>query len=503
MAAVQDQLAKLNTLIGEIADLRHAADLIEWDERVYMPNGGARTHGEMSATLRRLAHEKFTSDEIGQLLDALASRGSDLDPESRTARIVAVTRRDYDKATQVPADFVAEHAQVVSAAQQAWVEARSKSDFAAFQPHLQRVVDLKQRYVTFFPPADHPYDLLLDEFEPGMKTADVKQVFATLRPAQVELIRTVSERPQIDDEFLRVPYAETQMWDFAVQVISRFGFDWERGRQDKSVHPFATGIGADDVRITTRWVEHQPLSLLFGTMHETGHALYEQGVSRDHHRTMLEGGASLGVHESQSRLWENLVGRSRPFWDHFYPSLQAAFPSQLGNVSLDRFYKAVNRVQPSLIRVEADEATYNLHIMLRVELEIALLEGSVRVNDLPRVWRARMQEYLGITPDTDAAGVLQDIHWAAGLFGYFATYTLGNLIAAQLWETFARVNPARDEQIRRGEFAPLLQWLRGALHQHGRMFQPQELVERITGAKIDAAPYLRYLTTKYRAVYGP
>lgn len=502
MAAVQDQLAKLNTLVGEIADLRHAADLIEWDERVYMPNGGATTHGEMSATLRRLAHEKFTSDEVGQLLDTLASRSSDLDPDSRTARIVAVTRRDYDKAAKVPADFVAEHAQVVSAAQQAWVEARAKSDFASFAPHLQRIVDLKQRYVTFFARADHPYDLLLDEFEPGMTTADVKQVFATLRPAQVELIRAVSERPQIDDDFLRVAYGEKQMWDFAVQVISRFGFDWERGRQDKSVHPFATGIGADDVRITTRWVEHQPLSLLFGTMHETGHALYEQGVSREHHRTMLEGGASLGVHESQSRLWENLVGRSRPFWDHFYPSLQASFPAQLGSVSLERFYNAVNRVQPSLIRVEADEATYNLHIMLRVELEIALLEGSVRVGDLPGVWRARMQDYLGITPDSDATGVLQDIHWSAGLFGYFATYTLGNLIAAQLWETFLRVNPTRDEQIRRGEFAPLLQWLRGALHQHGRMFQPQELVERITGSKIDAAPYLRYLTTKYRAVYG-
>ncbi|HVZ22544.1 MAG TPA: carboxypeptidase M32, partial [Vicinamibacterales bacterium] len=344
--------------------------------------------------------------------------------------------------------------------------------------------------------------VLLDDFEPGMTTADVQQIFATLRPAQVDLIRALAARPPIDDACLRVPYAERDMWDFAVQVITRFGFDWQRGRQDKSVHPFATGIGSDDVRITTRWVEHQPLSLLFGTMHETGHALYEQGVSRKHHRTMLEGGASLGVHESQSRLWENLVGRSRPFWEHFYPALQAACPSQLGAVPLDRFYRAVNRVQPSLIRVEADEATYNLHVMLRVELEIAMLEGSVAVADLPEAWRARMQDYLGVTPETDAAGVLQDIHWSAGLFGYFATYTLGNLIAAQLWETFLGMNPSRDSQIRAGDFAPLLQWLRTNLHQYGRMFEPQDLVARVTGSKIDPAPYLRYLTAKYNEVYG-
>ena len=502
MATVQDQLILLKALLAEVADLRHAADLIEWDERVYMPAGGAHTHGEMSATLRRLAHEKFIAGEVGRLLDALSLRTGDLDPDSAAARLVAVTARDYEKATKVPGEFVAEHARAVSAAQHAWVEARAASDFAAFRPHLERILDLKRQYVTFFPRAEHPYDLLLDEFEPGMKTADVTQVFATLRPAQVDLIRSLGERAQIDDGFLHVRYAEQPMWDFAVRVISQFGFDWQRGRQDKSVHPFATGIGADDVRITTRWVEHQPLSLLFGTMHETGHALYEQGVSGEHRRTTLEGGASLGVHESQSRLWENLVGRSRPFWDHFYDKLQQVFPSQLGNITLDRFYKAVNRVQPSLVRVEADEATYNLHVMLRVELEIALMEGTVKVADLPDAWRARMEAYLGVAPETDATGVLQDIHWSAGLFGYFATYTLGNLIAAQLWETFERVNPDRDAQIRRGEFAPLLGWLRTNLHQYGRMFQPQELVERTTGSKIDAGPYLRYLTTKYHDVYG-
>src|SRR5688500_1954790 len=388
-------------------DLRHAADLIEWDERVYMPDGGVTTHGEMSATLRRLAHEKFTSREVGEAIAAAARAAAADDPDSDAARRVTVTARDYDKATRVPASFVAEHATVVSAAQHAWAQARTASDFAAFKPHLQQVIDLKKRYVTFFPPADHPYDVLLDEFEPGMKTADVRRLFDALRPRQVALIQSIGKRAPAPDEFLHTSYAEADLWSFAVDVITAFGFDWTRGRQDKSVHPFATGIGADDVRITTRWVEGQPLSLLFGTMHEAGHALYEQGVSAAHRRSLLEGGTSLGVHESQSRLWENLVGRSRPFWDHFFPRLQARCPAQLGGVTAEQFYKAVNRVQPSLIRVEADEATYNLHVMLRVELELAMIEGTLDIDDLPEAWNAKVLEYLGLTPADDSKGVLQ------------------------------------------------------------------------------------------------
>ena len=263
------------------------------------------------------------------------------------------------------------------------------------------------------------------------------------------------------------------------------------------MHPFATGIGASDVRITTRWVEGQPLALLFGTMHEAGHAMYEQGVASEHQRTLLEGGASLGVHESQSRLWENMVGRSRPFWNHFFPRLQAACPAQLGGVTAETFYHVVNRVQPTLIRVEADEATYNLHIMLRVELELALIEGSLSVADLPDAWNARMKDYLGLTPPNHASGVLQDIHWAAGLFGYFATYTIGNVIAAQLWARFGQLHPARDAEIARGDFSTLLSWLRSELHQHGRKFEPQELVTRVTGSPVNPEPYLQYLEQKY------
>jgi carboxypeptidase Taq len=488
---------RLRALVAEVMDLKHAADLIEWDERVYMPPNGVTVHGEMSATLRRLAHEKLISVELGNTIVAAQQEVSGEPPDSDVARMVAITARDFEKSTRVPAEFVAEHAAVVSAAQHNWAQARAQSSFSHFQPHLEKVIDLKRRYVAFFPPADHPYDVLLDEYEPGLKTADVKQLFEQLRPRQVALIRRIADKPAPAAAFLSAPYSESDLWSFAVAVITAFGFDWTRGRQDKSVHPFAMGIGSDDVRITTRWVEGQPLSLLFGTMHEAGHAMYEQGVSSAHHRTVLEGGASLGVHESQSRLWENLVGRSAAFWRHFFPKLQALCPAQLAGVTVDDFYQAANRVHPSLIRVEADEATYNLHVMLRVELELALIEGTLAVADLPDVWNARMEEYLGLTPPDDAKGVLQDIHWSAGLFGYFATYTLGNVIAAQLWSRFAEVHPSRDADIERGEFSALLEWLRRELHHHGRKFEPQDLVQRITQSPITPEPYLQYLEQKY------
>jgi carboxypeptidase Taq len=490
-------ITTLRTLIAEVMDLRHAADLIEWDERVCMPPGGLAVHGEMSAALRRLAHEKFTSAQVGEALEAARRSVADDDPDATDPRLVAVVARDYARATRVPADFVAEHAAAVSAAQHTWAEARAQSDFARFTPHLETIVDLKRRYVAFFPPAEHPYDVLLDEYEPGMTTADVKRLFDVLRPRQVAIIKAVAERRPPSADFLTASYTESDIRRFAEDVVTAFGFDWTRGRQDKSVHPFATGIGASDVRITTRWVEGQPLALLFGTMHEAGHAMYEQGVAGEHQRTLLEGGASLGVHESQSRLWENMVGRSRPFWNHFFPRLQAACPAQLGGVTAETFYHVVNRVQPTLIRVEADEATYNLHIMLRVELELALIEGSIRVADLPDAWNARMKDYLGLTPPTHAKGVLQDIHWAAGLFGYFATYTIGNVIAAQLWARFGQVQPSRDAEIARGDFSALLAWLRSELHQHGRKFEPQELVRRVTGSPVNPEPYLRYLEEKY------
>ena len=495
-------LDQLTTQLHEVADLRHAGDLLEWDERVCMPDGGASTHGEMLATIRRLAHQKFTTPHVGTLIEAATAELDGAPPDDDGRRLVAVTARDYEKAIKVPDTFVAEHARVTSAAQHIWARARAGADFSTFRPHLERIVGLKREYVRFFEPHAHPYDVLLDDYEPGMTTADVTAFLSALRPTQIALVQRLTGHPQVDDSCLRAPFAETALSNFARDVITTFGFDWTRGRQDKSVHPFATAIGSDDVRITTRFVESHPLSLLFGMLHETGHGLYEQGISRNHARTQLEGGASLGVHESQSRLWENVVGRSRAFWEFFYPKLQATCPSQLGGIALDDFYRAINKVQPSLIRVEADEATYNLHVMMRVELEVALLDGSLDVEALPAHWNRLMEEYLGVRPDTDAVGVLQDIHWAAGLFGYFATYTLGNIISAQLWERFGASHPGRDDEVRRGEFSALLSWLRREVHQHGRKYEPQDLVKRATGSPIDPAPYLRYLERKYADVYG-
>jgi carboxypeptidase Taq len=335
-----------------------------------------------------------------------------------------------------------------------------------------------------------------------MKTAEVKSIFAALRPQQVALIQAITRRPQVEDAFLYQPYDTKKQWDFGVDIITRFGFDWKHGRQDITVHPFTQYLGTDDVRITTRLLPEYVGSALFSTMHEAGHAMYEMGIDHALDRTILASITSLGMHESQSRLWENLVGRSRDFWLFAYPRLQAVFPAQLGNVSLEKFYKGINKVAPSYIRVEADEATYNLHIMLRLEIEIALMEGSVQAKDLPQVWNAMMSDYLGLTPPTDSQGVLQDVHWSSVMIGYFATYALGNLISVQLWEQIKRAIPDLPEQIRRGEFPALLGWLHENVHCHGNKYETQDLVQRITGSKIDPAPYMRYLQTKYGDIYG-
>ncbi len=499
---MEKKLAQLKTLLGEVFDLYSAAALLSWDQQTYMPSGGAEGRSYAVATLETLGHQKFTAPELGHLLDDLAGETEKLDPDSDETRLVRVTRRQYDKQTRVPAALVTEMAQASALGFQYWQEARAENDFARFQPHLQKIVDLRRQYAALFAPYDNIYDPLLDDFEPGMKTAEVRRIFDTLRPQQVALVKAIAGRPQVDNAFLHQPFDEHKQWDFGVQVVTKFGYDWKRGRQDKAPHPFTQGFNIDDVRITTRVYPDFLNPALFGTMHETGHALYEQGIAHELSRTPLAGGASLAVHESQSRMWENLVGRSLPFWEHFYPQLQQVFPGQLGQVDLQTFYRGVNRVQPSLIRVEADEATYNLHIMLRLEIEMGLMDGTLEVKDLPAIWNARMQEYLGVTPPTDTQGVLQDVHWSYGSIGYFATYALGNLVSVQLWERINADIPDLAEQIRCGEFSGLLGWLREKIHRHGSKFEPQELVQRVTGSKIDPAPYIKYLQTKYGQIYG-
>jgi carboxypeptidase Taq len=498
---MEKKLDRLKELLAEIYDLNGVEGLLGWDQQTYMPPGATEQRGYQAATIARLAHQKLTSKEIGNLLDDLEPYASQLSPDSSDARLVKVTRRQYDKEVKVPSDWVAEYAQARSAAHPAWAEARADNNFPKFQPTLEKILEMRRRYAGFFAPYEHVYDPLLDDFEPGLKTADVKAIFNALRPQQVELIKQIAGKPEIGNSFLHQEYDEQKQWDFGVEVITKFGYDWHRGRLDRSPHPFTGGSSSDDVRITTRFAKDNGVSALFSTMHEAGHALYELGCDPALNRSPLVGGASLAVHESQSRMWENLIGRSMPFWEHFYARFQSLFPEQLGDVSLQQFYRAINKVQPSLIRVEADEATYNLHIMLRLELEIALMEGSLAVKDLPEAWNSRMQEYLGLLPPNDSLGVLQDVHWSMGLVGYFSTYALGNLVSAQLWECIQRDLPDLDDQIRQGEFSYLLGWLRKNIHQHGAKFEPQELVQQVTGSKIDAQPYMHYLRKKYSQVY--
>jgi carboxypeptidase Taq len=499
---MEEKINLFKAMLNEIVDLGHANALLHWDQQTYMPPGGAEDRGNISSTLSRLTHEKFTSEEMGRLIEELMPYADSLDPDSTDACLIKAVNEGYQKQTRVQAEWIVEHTKTTTMARQTWAQARAENKFDIFRPHLEQIIDLKRRYASFFEPYDHVYDPLLDNFERGMKTADVKAIFAELRPQQVEIIRAISEQPQVDDSFLHQPFPEKEQWDFGVDVITRFGYDWNHGRQDKTVHPFCTHFGIGDVRITTRVNPDWLNPALFGTMHETGHALYEMGIDRSLSRLPIATGASLAVHESQSRMYENLIGRSLPFWKFMYPRLQEVFPQQLGNVSLDTFYKGINKVEPSFIRVEADEATYNLHIMLRLELEIGIMEGSLEAADLPEAWNSRMQEYLGIVPPDDALGVLQDVHWCAGLVGYFPTYALGNLVSLQLWEKMQADMPDMEAQIERGEFGDILSWLRKNIHSHGAKYKPQDLIQRVTGEKINPQPYLRYLKEKFITIYA-
>lgn len=496
------KLQHLKKLVYEINDINMSAAVLGWDQETYMPQGGINDRADQLSTLSKISHEKFTAKEIGDLIGELKSEIPDINDESDDIRLIRVLDRNYKKSVKVPASLVSETSKAASLGQQAWAEAKKSSDFLKFKPHLQKLIDLKKEYARIFAPYDSIYDPLLDDFEPGLKTSEVKNIFNELRPHQVKLIKSIIEKKEIDNSFLFKDYDESKQWSIGEKAITKFGYDWSRGRQDKSTHPFSTNFGIDDVRITTRVTKNYLPTALFGTFHESGHAMYEQGVSQTLRRTPLARGASLAIHESQSRLWENIVGRSRSFWKYFYKELQKSFPENLSSVSLDNFYRGINKVKPSLIRVEADEATYNLHIMLRLEIEIGLMEGTMDVANLPALWNSRMEEYLGDKPQRDSDGVLQDIHWSMGAIGYFSTYALGNLVSAQLWECITREIPDISLQIEQGEFSALLNWLKKNIHSHGAKFEPQELVQKVTGSKITPKPYLNYLNTKYSEIYS-
>jgi carboxypeptidase Taq len=500
MSAGSDEL---KARLLEVNDLGSAAALLRWDQATYMPPGGAEARGRQTATLGRLAHEKFTDAALGRLLDELERETRDLPYDSDEASLVRVTRREYDRAVKVPAAFVSQMSEHDALSYQAWTEARPANDFARMRPLLEQTLDHSRRLAGFFPGYESIADPLIDYSDYGMKAASVRVLFTELRARLVPLVRAITAQPPADGSCLRQHAPAADQLAFGVSVIRRYGYDFDRGRQDKTHHPFMTKFSLGDVRITTRVREDDLADALFSTMHECGHALYEQGIRREYEGLPLAEGVSAGVHESQSRLWENLVGRSRGFWEHFYPRLQAAFPAQLGAVPLDTFYRAINKVARSLIRTDADEVTYNLHVMLRFDLELDLLEGRLAVKDLPDAWRARVKADLGLEPADDRDGALQDVHWYAGLIGgQFQGYTIGNILSAQFFAAATRAHAAIPGEIARGEFGTLHAWLRENVYQHGAKFTAAELVQRATGSGMSIEPYLEYLWRKYQPLYG-
>ena len=492
---MSDALASLRRELAQINDLAVAARVLEWDQLVMMPRGGAATRGDHLATVHRLAHELFVRDEIGELLEQASPEVADLDPESDDACLVAVTRRDWEKARRIPADLRAEMTKLSSDGVEAWTVARENDDFESFRPWLDRTLELKHRYIACFPSTDDPYDPLLDDFEEGMPTSEVRRVFDRLRPALQELAAQAQETEP--EAYLSGPYPRETQHELSLVVAKAFGATEDAFRLDPTVHPFCISFATQDVRLTTRYAEDDLLgSSIFSTMHEVGHGLYEHGGDLALDRSPLATGCSSALHESQSRLWENVVGRSLPFWRWFYPQFRDGFATVLADVPLEQFHRTINRPRPSLIRVDADETTYGLHIILRFELEQQLMFGGLETSDLPEAWNAKLEELVGIRAPNDRLGCLQDVHWAAGLFGYFPTYQLGNVLSVQIWERLVADVPDAYEQVESGEFGEIHAWLRERLYRHGRKFTPAETIERVAGGPIDPEPYLRYLADK-------
>jgi len=501
-----DALRELRERLAEIHDLSAAGGLLGWDQQTMMPERGGALRAEQLSTIGRLAHERFTDDRIGELLSSLEGEEERLraaDPDSDDAALIRVTRRDWEKARRVPDDLVAELARAEATGFQAWVEARQASDFGQFLPYLERNVELKRRYIDCFADFEDPYDILLDDFEEGMRTAEVARLFAELRAELVPLIAAVAEHAdRVDNSILSGDFDVERQRTLVRGVVEQLGWRPDGWRLDEAAHPFATSFGPSDVRLTTRYDPGYIGMALYGSIHEFGHGLYESQIAPELARTPLGEGVSLGVHESQSRMWENIVGRGRPFATWLHGRAADVFPERFGDVDPEDFYRAVNRVQPSLIRVEADEATYSLHIILRFELEREMIDGTIALKDLPEAWNARMKDYLGVDVPNDAQGVMQDVHWAAGSIGYFSTYALGNLIGAQLWQRARADLPNLDAALAEGNGQPLRGWLGEHLHRYGRKRTPRETVERITGAPLQVGPFVEYLQGKLTALYG-
>jgi carboxypeptidase Taq len=496
------KLQELKNRWCEVSDLQAAAGVLFWDQATYMPPGGGPARARQLALLSRLAHEKVTDPALGRLLDDLRPYEESLPYDHDDAALIRVARRDYDRLVKVPTRFVAELTTHQAKSYQVWAQARPANDFTRVRPYLEKTLELSQRYAGYYAPFEHIADPLIDEADYGLTVSILSPLFAALRAQLVPLVQAITAQTPADDRCLRGHFPEPGQLAFGLEVARQLGYDLSRGRLDKTHHPFSIGFAHGDVRITTRVDERNLSEALFSTIHEAGHAMYEQGVRPEFEGTPLHGSASAGVDESQSRLWENIVGRGRAFWQFYFPRLQAIFPDQLGQVSLEAFYRAINRVTPSLIRVDADEVTYNLHVMIRFDLELQLLEGKLAVRDLPEAWRVRCQADLGVAPPDDKDGVMQDMHWFGGVVGgMFQGYTLGNVMSALFYDAAVQARPEIPDQIAHGHFSTLLRWLQQNIYQHGRKFTAAELVQRVTGGPLRIEPYTQYLKAKYGELY--
>ncbi len=503
--SAEAHLNELKVRLAEISDLQAAIGLLSWDQATHMPPAAGAARGRQLATLSRFAHQRFIDPEIGRLLERLEAHGASLPPESDDAALIRVVGKDYHRAVVVPPAFSAEFNAHAAESYQLWAEARSDGDFARVADALAKTIDLSRRFAELFPGYAHVADPLIDQSDEGMTVAALRPLFARLREALVPLVEAIGGAEQLDDSLLRKRYPEAGQLAVGLELAQAFGYDLRRGRQDKTHHPFAIGIGLDDVRLTTRVDERYLADGLFSTLHEAGHGMYEQGVGRELEGTPLAAGTSSGVHESQSRLWESLIGRSLSFWHYAYPQLQQTFPEQLAGIRVDDFYRAINRVSRSLVRTDADELTYNLHIIIRFELELQLLEGTLDVNDLATAWNERYQNDLGVEVQSDGEGVLQDVHWFSGpVGGAFQGYALGNVLSAQLWAAACAAHPEIPGEIREGRFGVLLGWLQHNIYRHGRKLPPEALVVQATGGGLQLEPYLEYLRGKYLSseLYG-
>jgi carboxypeptidase Taq len=493
---------KLLNHLRELYYLEKTAGLLIWDQQTYLPSQASEERAEQLAVLSVLIHKKFASRRTEILLTHAKQELGELEPDSTQARLLELVAYELKESSKLPSSFIGELSQTTSLAHDHWARARAQNDFSIFAPSLEKIVALCQKQAEYLGFEEHPYDALVNQYERGMTTSQLTKFFASLeQPLQSLLVRIQQSPVEPNTDVLRKNFPAKKQEAFALWVIEKLGFDLARGRQDISAHPFQITLGSSDVRLTTRFDENFLNPALFGLMHEAGHGMYEQNVSRDLAGTVLAGGTSLGIHESQSRLWENIIGRSQDFWHWAYPELQKTFPAELAGTSERSFYEAINAVSPSFIRVEADEVTYNLHILLRFELEKRLIEGSLRVADLPEAWNHRFTELFGVTPPTAAEGVLQDVHWSGGSFGYFATYSLGTVLSAQFFAQAKDEVPSIQTDIELGQFASLKQWLGENIHQHGRKFTGKELVKRVTGGELNTKPYIAYLEEKFGELY--